>query len=119
MVEPPCLAAIHAPDVAAVNRCINGAFPLMDRPIAWAAEGADGYDCKGFGLLKAQALHARGIPYDAMRVLIVSNGSRTSAHLVLQVGAVVLDNLTPWLEAPSAYRVLQTWTVGAYYKIEP
>lgn len=117
MIEPPCLQAIHTPDLAAINRCINGAFPLMNRPIPMALEGVDGYDCKGFTRLKAEALHARGIPYEAMTVLGVDNGTRTSFHVVLQIGAVVLGNLSPRTAKPSDYRVLHAWTVREAYGI--
>lgn len=105
-------------DWQAWNRQMNAA-PLRNHPLAWAEEGDEGYDCKGFVVLKIRALHDQGVAYDRMQALAVANavtrvagsppGPRTR-HMVLQVDDRVLDNLSAWIQHPGDYRVLETIT---------
>ncbi len=97
------------------NRQMNAA-PLHNRPLAWVEEGPGGYDCKGFVVRKIRALHDQGVSYDRMQALTVSNGSRVTAHMVLRVDGLVLDNLSPWVQRPSDYRIIKTETALADMK---
>ncbi len=88
-------------DLQAFNRAENRAYPLNNRPLAWADEGKDGYNCKGFVTLKARDLNRLGVSYDRMRSLSVAPN-----HRVLEVDGVILDNLSAWLNKPTDYRII-------------
>ena len=109
-------------DLAAFDHAINAHTALRTTAIRWADEGKDGYDCKGMVWLKAQALHADGIPWDQMSVLIVRNTGSAERHAVLDVGGQVLDNLSPYINKPTDYDVVMrqpvlTFVVG--YALNP
>ena len=79
--------------------------PLRNHPVPLADEVKPAWDCKGFVALTYAALLAQGVGADKLWTLTVDNG----AHVVLEVDlgdhAVVLDNLSPWLQRPSDYNV--------------
>ena len=96
---------MHAPDLQALNRYVNGHYSLTQHVVAWADEGRP--DCKGFSALKIDALERAGVNPSDIKVLIVPG---SPAHMVVQVRLdgqdYVLDSASPWLERPEDYQIL-------------
>ncbi|MFN9250057.1 MAG: transglutaminase-like cysteine peptidase, partial [Brevundimonas sp.] len=115
----PAVARVRAPEAAPltlaradwrrvqrINREVNRAIrhredsAVYGRPDQWALGEAGVGDCEDYALAKRAALIQAGVPARALSIALVET-RRGESHAVLLIdtdkGALVLDNLSPWI----------------------